>query len=316
MIRQNKKSKRHDHFDDHFKFHFPWIVVVFIFLCSSCKDESMIPDTSSQVDYRLIGVWIKIPSEFELHHPHYPIEGIHISPSAIVHRLAVETATGKFVFDNDQVMDSLWAQNGTFFRKRFCPPSTCSDSGSYFLSGDTLRLIYKNTREEKYTLTQIGKVVTEPIQTDLTTMIDSIHLTNDKIAPAPSAKAIIYSIVQDFTSFEIVAFLNNTTYSNFTYLHIRIPHFNTPQSYPIGGNSQNSGSLTYLSGDVLSTFRTDSIHTGTITITSFDLSKMRCSGTFEFEAVKYDIPPRKFVKSVRNGVFNIPITFPIRAKAH
>ncbi len=123
MMRQNKKSKHHHHFDDHFIFHLLWILVVFIFLGNSCKDKSMTPDISSEVDYRLIGAWMKIPREFELHHPPYPIEGIHISSSAIVHRLALETATSKFVFDNDQEMDSLWAQNGTFFRKRFCPPS-------------------------------------------------------------------------------------------------------------------------------------------------------------------------------------------------
>ncbi|MBI4546427.1 MAG: hypothetical protein HY707_00495 [Ignavibacteriae bacterium] len=291
------------------KIQYPVSLVLLVLFFSSCQEDDFGPTSALQVDHRLIRAWMKIPSEFEITHPPYAIEGIEITPSGVVLRLAVETATGKFVEDDDQYSDTLRAQNNLFIRKRFCPPSICIDSGTYHLQNDTLQFIYSDGYEEKYKRTRKNIVVTPPIQSELSATINTSHVTNDKIHSLPSAYVISFGSGKDTSRLQLHALLDN----NYL-IDIEIPQFHGTQSYPLGGSSQNSGALIYIGDDYLISYETDSLHIGTASISTFDLSTMMCSGTFEFDAARPDIPPKIFVKSIRNGEFNVPIRFPIRAK--
>ncbi|MBE0644517.1 MAG: hypothetical protein IH600_10600 [Bacteroidetes bacterium] len=78
-----------------------------------------------------------------------------------------------------------------------------------------------------------------------------------------------------------------------------------PGSYPLTMSGIGHGRVSQIDGDMIWSGYTDSTHTGTITILSFDQSLKRCKGTFEFDAL---MAGGGDIREVRNGVFDLPIT--------
>lgn len=277
-----------------------FLIIANLLFLSSCKEEVSNPDTQIKVDPRLIGVWKQIILPPITETPIYCIRGIEITPSGLIHQLSVEISSGKFVIDDDQYYDSLWTENSNYVRYRDHLMYSSIDSGTFIMRGDTLRLISRQWDEELFIRSSIGANVTTPLNSVLSVMIDSNLTTNDKIHVRPSAYA-----VYEPSSYPSQFIINANLKKNIN-LMISINNFLEPQTYPLGGQSENRGYLSFLSGCVVINFSTDSLRTGSISIDTLDVINMRCSGKFHFDAIMEGTSTSNII-NLLDGTFTVPI---------
>ncbi len=265
----------------------------------ACSEEENVPTGGWGLDGKLVGYWYRLDTLSYLsrtgqlfHHAFY------ITPDGLYHQAGVETATGKI----DLLPQSWWVRINFAYAGRigldwFAPPGGEADTVDYIVDWNRLSVSGSSPISGIWTRKQPKEKVTEPLDVRFTLQIDGVETSIPGIAPDAGAG------IRPTMTFWMSADLE--------YGHrprgvdIEVPCFNGPGTYVLGWGD---GLYNIMDGDLVTTYHTDSLYTGSITIDTYDLQAKRCSGSFEFSMRMYqdrNIPPKlcRFTK----GRFSVPI---------
>jgi hypothetical protein len=273
---------------------FTALLVTIVFF--GCKNVNSVQD-KPKIDPEIIGDWYSVNSDVLFVGPSQRIGGYKITDEGIMIHLAVETATGRIIVEPNTKPDSLYANDGMVIITRYNSDyGSRVDTGTYIIKHDSITLNFKIFKYI-FQRTKIGDIVTEPIISELSALVNNELYSNVKISAAPSAYGIFYPWNTP-TALEIKS----------ESINFKINNFNGVGQYKLGGISPNIGYWIDFEGDYYLYYSTSDKDSGTVTVNSFNINNSRCSGTFSYTAVYYDLNPNiKSVKDIKNGNFNVPI---------
>lgn len=275
------------------------ISLIFVSFYTGCKrlDNSISDNSNEQIDPVIEGYWYRIDTIYNSNRPPIRISGFIITGKGLMFPLAVETSTGKIAEYQIISPDTINAKDGQFIiKRRNIDYGFRLDTGTYQISSNKLVMNYKYF-SYTYNKTQIGSIVTDPIISEMSALINNEVFTNGKISASPSA----------YASLSITDTISTLTLSC-SPIEIKINNYIGAGQYSLGGMSRNIGYWIYFGGDFFMYYSTTAEDTGIITIQSLDMDNKRCNGTFEYTAIYYDSYANiKLVKAIKNGTFNVPV---------
>ncbi len=265
----------------------------------ACSEDDTPTSAGGEFDTNLIGFWyrLELPGEQSAVRPAYH-NVFYISPDGLYQSGGVETATGKIALlpkNRDARMHFAYA--GRIGMSWFWPSEAAQDTLDYRVDWDVLTVSGYLPISGIWTRKLQGERVTEPLNSQFTCRIDDVEATIPVVAVQVGAWVSLKPL------FVLTARIEREYGS--ASVRILIPGFTGPGSYSL---ANGKAEFAILGGDAISSFLTDSLHEGTITIDSFDSAAGRCSGSFEFTVRAYhdDGNPPELIRFT-NGRFSVPI---------
>jgi hypothetical protein len=260
---------------------------------AGCSDDEPPegPCDATTVDPRVVGDWIACDDEWE-----YRSSGIRIEADGKVSRLIVDWTSGQVSALSEPLplVEGLCARDGVLVWKKLWD----NDTLTYVLSGDRMEWFEFNVIPwNRYRRVSLQQKIKEPAVLHFSAEVGGSLYLAEMLNPQFPALARLEAC-ENGTDLELSC-------SQDTILRIIVHHFTGPGTYALGDiNAKvSNASLTWFVDDMTYGAYTNEAHTGTVTVSSFDESASRCSGTFEFDVEDYD----KNVIEVRHGIFDLPI---------
>lgn len=260
---------------------------------TGCSDDEppMSPCDVTTVDPRIVGDWIACNDAWE-----YGNSGIRIEADGNVSWLTMDWTSGQVSALSTPIplIEGLCARNGVLVWKR----TLDYDTLTYVLSGDRMEWFeFDVISRNRYRRVSPQQKIKEPAVLHFSAEVNgSLYLAE---MPNPQFPALA-RLESCENGMDLALYcLQDTTMS------IIVHQFTGPGTYPLGDiNAKSSAArLAWHFDDMVSGAYTDGTHTGTVTVSSFDESTGRCTGTFEFDAQGNDMN----LIEVRHGIFDLPI---------
>lgn len=198
------------------------------------------------------------------------------------------------VLNDNSTSNIIKANEGTIIYKRFFSETEYIDTVTYKRQGIEL-FIYTKWDTSKFYRTDFNSVIKEAIECNASFNIDSTNFENLKVYYNPTA------YISKFSDSEISFWCYTGKY----FIHIKIPDFNGAGSYAI---NYSQAVLGRYDGDVIETFNSDSINTGSLIIDQFDEVNGKCKGRFNFTAKSYDrYSNNQVIHIISDAEFSVPI---------
>jgi hypothetical protein len=272
--------------------------IVFALIIAGCEKDHNPISVTSDFDTRLIGEWFYMDS-LSIHYPAPPIAfyGIQITSDRTIKELAVQIKTGKIdTVNNSRFLELIKANDSRLIVWAITPPGSSIDTMHYVVKEKEL-IVSNEYYKKTYKRTKLGSQITDPIDSDFGTMIDSTYYEGIEVYSYPPSFASKTSDTDLLISARIPDF----------HINIEINNFYGIGTYQI---PFAKGKLILDGGDVFIIYLSDSTNTGTVSITDYDETENICSGTFSFDAIISYYTNNGWVlqrKKLRQGSFSLPI---------
>ncbi len=266
-------------------------VTPFLVGCSEDEPPAGGPCDATTVDPRVVGDWIACNDEWE-----YGSSGIRIEADGKVSRLIVDWTSGQVSALSEPLpwVEGLCARDGVLVWKA----TLDYDTLTYALSGDRMEWFEFNVISfNRYRRVTPQQKIKEPAVLHFSAEVGGSLYLAEMLNPQFPALARLEACENGM---DLALYCQQDTV-----MSIIIHQFTGPGTYVLGDiNAKvSAASLAWHIDDMVFGAYTDGTHTGTVTVSSFDESAGRCSGTFEFDAQGYDTN----VIEVRHGTFDLPI---------
>ncbi|RMI02399.1 MAG: hypothetical protein D6681_10515 [Calditrichaeota bacterium] len=263
------------------------------------------------MDRRVVGEWVSVSSG--THGAPY-VSGWQITARGQLYDLGVEFSTGRLTRLPNAPVYHFQALDGKFRITRQVSEAheQLLWEGRYEVTEDQLVLEFQDYRTVRRTLqkSQLGAVVTAPLISRLSAMVNGELLRTPEITHSPPATAVkitdntgthlrIQGWSMDSCEMDADACL----------VELYIADFSGGGAYPTGGASLNHARYLLMVGDAGLEFSTDSTHTGILHIERYDENAGICEGRFEFVGGVPQAGPQVPPVEVTEGHFQVPIYF-------
>jgi hypothetical protein len=267
----------------------------------ACSEDDTATSPGGEFDTNLIGYWYRaeLSEQGSSVRPGYH-HVFFISPEGLYQACGVETATGKIApLAENRDLRIHFAKNGRIGLSWFLPPAAGWDTLDYQVEWNVLSIAGESPISGVWTRKTAGQVVTEPLLAQFSCTIDGVQRSIPSVAGQMAAWVTLKP------SFAMRARITGVGTSAVVF--ILIPEFTGPGSYSL---ANANGQYHVLNGDMVTSFITDALYSGTITIDNFDSAAQQISGSFEFTARRYrDTGNPPDLITFTNGRFSVP-TYP------
>lgn len=196
------------------KFYLTTLICCFsamIFFTGCITDKTPLGNID-QIDPAIVGDWYHISTHSAKGYPSQSFHGIRIIEDGSIEPLTVETATGKLVLSNAPPPGKFKsAYNGNFilevYNMGFYQFGGTYNS-TFEVTGSNLYFKYSNKipiLASSYLKSEIGNVITQPIQSDFKMMIGDTVIYNSPTGAIPSAYASYLILANNQIQLDIYA---------------------------------------------------------------------------------------------------------------